>query len=455
MRRILRKVRFYNNLGRAFWQKRKKIFILGFILGIIFFFFAYRFLSSRPQDNTQKIGLVGKYNIQELPLEIQKLISNGLTMVTEDGSVKPFLAESWEIENDGKEYIFKLKENLLWQDKEPLIAKDVNLKFSDVTKTVIDDTYIKFQLKEPFSPFLAVVSKPLFRKGLLGTGDYKVSKVQRNGEIVESITLTPAKDKTQPKIIYKFYPTENAARSGFKLGEIDTLKEIVRVEDLNDWERIKITPEVKYNRFVAIFFNTDDPYLGNKSTRQALAYALKKDWEERALNPFNPSSWAYSNKVKPYNYDTDNAKKLLENGNGDTESEEEEGKAELGEFKEIELTTLSSLLPIAEEIKKDWEALGIATKIKVINNPYADFQALLATQEIPSDPDQYLFWHSTQAGNISRYKSPKIDKLLEDGRKTLDKTERKDIYFDFQKSIVEETPAVFLFHPTVYTISKD
>ncbi len=101
------------------------------------------------------------------------------------------------------------------------------------------------------------------------------------------------------------------------------------------------------------------------------------------------------------------------------------------------------------------KALGINTKIKVINNPYADFQALLATQEIPSDPDQYLFWHSTQTGNISRYKSPKIDKLLEDGRKTLDKTERKDIYFDFQKSIVEETPAIFLFHPTVYTISKD
>ena len=455
MRRIFRKFRFYNNVRRDFWQKSKKIFMLAFILGIVFFFFAYRLLFNTLQDNTQRIGLVGKYNIQELPLEIQKLISNGLTKVTEDGSVEPFLAESWEIKNDGKEYVFKIKDGLLWQDKEPLIAKDVSLKFSDVTKTVIDDTHIKFQLKEPFSPFLTVVSKPIFRKGLLGTGDYEVSKVQRNGEIVESIILTPTKNKTQPKIIYKFYPTEKAARSGFKLGEIDTLKEIVRVEDLNDWEKIKIDPEVKYNRFVAVFFNTDDPHLGNKSTRQALAYALKKDWEERALNSLNPSSWAYNSDVKPYNYDTSNAKKLLENGNGDTENEEEGEETGLGELKEIELTTLSSLLPIAEEIKKDWDALGVNTKIKVINNPYAEFQALLATQEIPSDPDQYLFWHSTQAGNISRYKSPKIDKLLEDGRKTLDKTERKDIYSDFQKSIVEETPAIFLFHPTVYTISKD
>jgi len=455
MRRIFRKFRFYNNLGRAFWQKRKKIFILGFILGIIFSFFTYRFLLNTPKENTQKIGLVGKYNSQKLPLEIQELISDGLTKVSEDGSVKPSLAESWEIENDGKEYIFKLKENIFWQDEKPLIAQDINLKFSDVTKTIIDDRHIKFQLKEPFSPFLTVVSKPLFRKGLLGTGNYKVSKIRKNGEIVENLVLVPIKDKTKPKIIYKFYPTEETARSGFKLGEINTLKEIVRIEDLNNWKNIKITPEVKYNRFVAIFFNTEDPHLGNKATRQALAYAIKKDWEERALNPFNPSSWAYNNKVKPYNYDVSNAKKLLENSNGDNESEEDEDKIELQEFKEIELTTLSSLLPVAEEIKKDWEEIGISTKIKVINNPYADFQALLATQEIPSDPDQYLFWHSTQAGNISKYKNPKIDKLLEDGRKTLDKTERKDIYFDFQKSIVEETPAIFLFHSIVYTISKD
>jgi len=409
---------------------------------------------SLPQETTQKIGLVGKYKIREIPLEIQQLISNGLTKVTEDGSVEPDLATSWEIENEGKEYIFELKENLFWQDREPLKAQDITLKFSDVTKTIIDDYHLKFQLKEPFSPFLTVVSKPLFKTGLLGTGDYKVTKIKKNGEIVESLVLVPINDKEKPTLVYKFYPTEEAARSGFKLGEVNILKEIVRVEDLSSWEKIKISPEVKYNRFVAIFFNTNDPYLGSKSIRQALAYATKKDWEERALTPFNPSSWAYNNQVKPYNYDTENAKKLLETTNG--ENNEEEGEeTEKQELKEIELTTLSSLLPVAEEIKKDWEEFGISTKIKVINNPYADFQALLATQEIPSDPDQYLFWHSTQANNISKYKSPKIDKLLEDGRKTLDKTERKEIYFDFQKSIVEESPAVFLFHPTVYTISKD
>jgi peptide/nickel transport system substrate-binding protein len=99
--------------------------------------------------------------------------------------------------------------------------------------------------------------------------------------------------------------------------------------------------------------------------------------------------------------------------------------------------------------------LGIEVKIKIINSLGESFDALLVAQEIPPDPDQYSLWHSTQASNISHYKSPKLDKLLEDGRKTLDKEKRKEIYADFQRFLVEDTPAIFLFHPTLYTVSRD
>jgi len=57
-------------------------------------------------------------------------------------------------------------------------------------------------------------------------------------------------------------------------------------------------------------------------------------------------------------------------------------------------------------------------------------------------------------GNITNYQSPKLDKLLEDGRKLTDQNERQAVYFDFQKTLVEDTPVIFLYHPTVYTISK-
>ena len=443
-KRFFRKARFYQHIMAAFWQTRKRLVIFSFLLGVGSFFLIYH-LFNISQVKVEKIGIVGKFTINELPLEIQKLISDGLTEVASDGSPQPALAAHWQTQNEGKEYFFTLKDNLFWQDGKAVVAGDINLKFSDVASTVIDQKTIKFQLKEPFSPFPAVAARPIFKKGFIGTGPYQVKSIKRNGQIVEKLVLVPAKDKSQPGKVFHFYPTEKTARIGFKLGEVNLLQEIVRPEDLSNWKKVEVIPEIKKNRFVAVFFNTNDPKLGNKSNRQALAYALKKDWEERALNSFNPNSWAYNDSVKHYDYDLENAKKLLatEEGNGEGEP-----------LREIELATFSSLLPVAEQIKKDWEELGVATQIKVVNVPSDDYQALLATQEIPSDPDQYLFWHSTQVTNIVHYKSPKLDKLLEDGRKELDQETRKAIYADFQRFLVEETPAVFLYYPTVYNLSK-
>jgi len=80
---------------------------------------------------------------------------------------------------------------------------------------------------------------------------------------------------------------------------------------------------------------------------------------------------------------------------------------------------------------------------------------LLSAQDIPIDPDQYIFWHSTQANtNITGLVNAKIDKLLEDGRMEQDQEKRKKIYIDFQKRLVDELPALFLYYPTSYTVTR-
>ena len=53
-----------------------------------------------------------------------------------------------------------------------------------------------------------------------------------------------------------------------------------------------------------------------------------------------------------------------------------------------------------------------------------------------------------------RSDNPKIDKLLEDGRKENNKEERKEIYHDFQRFLVEDCPAVFLHELATYSISR-
>jgi len=104
-----------------------------------------------------------------------------------------------------------------------------------------------------------------------------------------------------------------------------------------------------------------------------------------------------------------------------------------------------SLLTTAENIKKNWEdILKIKVNLTVGQIDTNNFDAIISYGSIPSDPDQYVFWHSTQTkGNVTKINNPKIDKLLEDGRATFDTLERKRIYQDFQKALLEESPANF------------
>jgi len=75
-------------------------------------------------------------------------------------------------------------------------------------------------------------------------------------------------------------------------------------------------------------------------------------------------------------------------------------------------------------------------------------------QEIPPDPDQHALWHSTQPTNLTHYSDLKVDKLLEDGRQISDQARRREIYQDFQRFLVEDSPAIFLSHPVTYTITR-
>ncbi|MFA5795842.1 MAG: hypothetical protein WC885_01540, partial [Candidatus Shapirobacteria bacterium] len=74
---------------------------------------------------------------------------------------------------------------------------------------------------------------------------------------------------------------------------------------------------------------------------------------------------------------------------------------------------------------------------------------------IPADPDQYTFWHSTQEKtNITHLNNSRIDKLLEEGRLTFNLQDRKKIYLDFQKFLLEESPVIFISYPTIYSVSR-
>ena len=97
---------------------------------------------------------------------------------------------------------------------------------------------------------------------------------------------------------------------------------------------------------------------------------------------------------------------------------------------------------------------AVIVNIELKNSIPDDFTAMILAQVTPPDPDQYNLWHSTQGTNNTHLDNKRIDKLLEDGRRTVDPKLRLGIYQDFQKFLLEEAPVAFLFYQTTYTIIR-
>lgn len=440
---MMKGLRFWWWLIVAFVSKHLRVIILTTLIGTTVALMVPRIISKLPRlEQPHKIGMVGRYRTNEFPKTITNKISSGLTKIDSSGLPQPALATSWTMNNSGTEYTFILDSPSKWHDGTPVKSQDIQLAIENVKTEVIDDNSIKFTLPEPFSPFPALLSEPIFKSGFIGTGNWRVKSIKKNGDYVEIINMFSDQGKTE---IYRFYRTNQEVILALKLGEIDTILDATSLKDIPAWPQLTIESVLNRERYLILLFNTKDNSLSEKSFRQALIYAIPKSPSDkvRAMSPIPPTSWAYNPQVKPYHTDVNQTIELLNSTFA--------GK----DFPEIELTTLLPYIERADEIAKAWTDAGVKTTVKVTTFTPDDFQVLLVGQQMPPDPDQYVLWHSTQVTNITGYSSPKVDKLLEDGRKTMDHEKRKEIYRDFQRFLVEDSPATFLEYITTYNIYRN
>lgn len=439
---MFKKLRRYYWLIQSFFVRHYKV-ITNTILTVVIISVGYTLIAKYipAARSVIRIGLVGKYTESTMPVAIQNQVSQGLVTLDQSGDPMPALAISWEISNDNKTYTFSLDPSKRWHDGEPVRGSDINYNFQEVTTSYTPNT-VSFELKEPFAPFFQAVSRPLMKNGNIGTGQYRIQKIKSLAGVLQEVTLL----SEQEKYIYKFYPTESSAITAFQLGEVDQLNNITYIPpDLSSDPTLAIAPNTANSRIAVIFFNNNDSLLSSKSVRQGLAYAIsdKSFVSTRARSPISQNSWGYNPLVKEYDFDPTHANNLFYTD------------IEKSNPPQLELKTTLTYLEVAEKIAADWrQHLGISVDVKVVTNISADYQALLTDFEPPLDPDQYTTWHSTQATNFTRYNNLKVDKLLEDGRRTLDKKLRTEIYQDFQRFLLEDSPAVFLFNTSGYSLSR-
>lgn len=437
----IRRVKFWWRLTRAYLSKYKlRLLILAIILStaIISALNLYPFIS---QKNVLNFGIVGTYTIETIPANILSLATQPLIATDQSGKPQPALVKNWTISDDNKSYILFLRDDIKWHDETEVDARQISVAIRNVNITYLNQKALKLDLENPLASFLTILNKPVFKaNSFYGTGPERIVAIDKSGEQIKKISLVP-NDKNLPKVNLKFYQTQQQAINAFKMGEIKVL-DTSTPQDLENWTNIETQKNLDDMEIVTVFFNVGDNLLSSRELRQALTHAINKERFDgkNSYSPISQASWAYNESVKRYELNPSKAKELV-------------AKSEIKSPK-ITLSYAPVFNEVALSIQKDWQAIGVEVILKEEQQLPKNFQAYLTASKLPADPDQYTLWHSTQIGkgNITNFNDVKIDKLLEDGRTTNDEAKRKEYYFEFQRFLVEDAPAAFLYYPHKYRL---
>jgi peptide/nickel transport system substrate-binding protein len=228
--------------------------------------------------------------------------------------------------------------------------------------------------------------------------------------------------------------------------------------------------QVKVPRYFGVFFNQqENKLLGDKNIRLALNYATDKQaiidsvaaGKGTAIySPLIENVLDVGQDIPKYQLDLNQAKSVLAAdgwGNPDDKGILTKNKTRL--TIRITTSTLPELTQIANLLKTQWAKIGVEATIDAEPTPQLQqiikdrsYDSLLFGEILDLDPDPFSLWDSSQSQklglNLALYNNPTADQLLEDARQSLNPIDRAKKYDDFQKIVINDAPAVFLYNPT-------
>ncbi|MDC3413789.1 ABC transporter substrate-binding protein [Aquibacillus sp. 3ASR75-11] len=419
---------------------------------------------------------------------VEELVYDGLVRLNANLEPEPALATEWE-NPDETTWIFTLREDVTFQDGEPFTAEDVKYTFDTIldpdfqapylslyepikSVEVIDETHVKFNLKEPYAPLLSyldigIVPKHIAEKGdvlssePVGTGPYKMVNWEKNNQInFEANEDYWGGTPKTPKITYFIIPDNTTRVAALESGDVDFVHSPLSPQDIS---RIEKNDEFKVEKtqalgFTYLNYNMKNEILSDVKIRQALSHLVNKNviseeiyqgMDSPGKSPLIPASWAYTDNVPEFEYDPDKALELFaEAGWEDTDGDgilDKDGKK-----LSLTLSTHSedpNRIQIVEYLQNEFTQVGVETE--VLTNEWPTFSTSLMEGNfdiglvgwlnlVGPDRAMYNQFYSDSGSNYGKYSNARVDELLEKGRRVSDQAERTKIYQEAAKIVTEE-----------------
>lgn len=450
---------------------------------------------------------------------------NGLVQLNDSLEVEPDIAHSWEQSEDGTVYRFHLRNDVQFHkhilfgkdSTRTVVASDFEYSFNRLLdpkvaspgKWVLEyvqdfkaenDSVFKIQLKQPFPPFLSLLSmkycavvpkeaiaffKEKFRSHPIGTGPFKFKLWVENTKLVfRKNHHYHEKDSNGVRLPYmeavaiSFLPDKQSEFLQFVQGNLDFLNSIDASykDDLLTIEgeltkryasRINMVSGPYLNtEYLGVYLDAEEDEVQSLKIRKALNYGfdrekmilyLRNGIGIPAVNGFIPKGLPSFNAMKGYDYQPKKAKELVASYIAETGNTEPT----------VTISTNSQYLDLCEYIQREVEKTGLNVEIDVmppstlrqtkVNGQLSIFRGSWVA-DYP-DAENYLFiFHSKNFSpngpNYTHYSTKEFDALFEKSILTVNKKARHKLYQQMDRLLMESAPVIPLYYDEVVRFTQ-
>lgn len=412
------------------------------------------------------------------------------TLVTFDADLQPQpeLAESWSVSEDGSTWTFYLRPGAKFHNGREVTAEDVKYSFERLLDPnsgsvqgwalgtidlveVVDKHTVRIHQHHPFSALLpklgnfkgmAIVPREEVEQGNfarepVGSGPFRFVEYVPGDRVVLERFDEYFEDGLPyvDRIVYRIIPDDTVKLTALRTGQVhwaDGLppQQISRLMTADDIV-VQTAPGTSY---YYLAFNVTRAPFDDARVRQAVAMAIDREFVAAAAmwdaatpssNPIPSHSPWYSG-YDPYVQNVAEARRLLA----------EAGYPNGFEMEIMVTWSMEETVRAAQVIQDQLRAIGIRAELRSLEwsvwleeQGAGNFDTYLLSWIGNVDPDDYFYaQHRTgEALNFTGYSNPELDRLVDLGRQTMDEDERRSVYNQVQKLVIDEAAYVYLFIP--------